>query len=44
MSYIVMDAWNVVVARFADYADAQRCARAKGGFVVTSNVRIARYV
>jgi hypothetical protein len=32
--YLVMDAWNVVVARFDSQAEAARCARAKRGFVV----------
>lgn len=39
--YLVMDAWNVVVARFSDLAEATRCARAHKGYIVPISERKA---
>jgi hypothetical protein len=39
--YIVMDAWNVVVSRFADAAEAALCARKNNGHIVIINRKAA---
>lgn len=37
--FLVMDAWNCVVARFDDEKTAVSCARARGGYVVHLKAR-----
>lgn len=44
MIYLVMNKYNIVIARIVNKAEATACARAHGGFVVLVHMRNANKV